>query len=537
MHLCPKSGQKIFRRTPTIFVSLEVVAVDKSLCIPSKRCSSNQKLPSNSRAPIFSLWLPPQTAMALPAAKRRENPSAGRMSGGSAVERSAYFARREAARVLRCVLDGDARGRAVASIKSLVYSPSVRNKKATFALVCQTLKYLTILKSALSAANLLSAKWKKQAALLYVTAYDILFGQKIGTTGLVEKLIMLHKDALESALSKLCAQKNVKCIDELLLDNNKHALPKPRYVRVNTLKIGTEIAILELEKVAKVRKDDVVPDMLILPGGTDLHKHRLVLDGSLFLQGKASSMVAVALSPKPGWKVLDACAAPGNKTSHLAALMQGKGKIVACEINKSRIKHLEDTIRRSGAHNVQVIHRDFLDIKADDPTFSKVRAILLDPSCSGSGISAERLDHLLPSYSAVPAVERVVYSTCSIHPAENENVVEAVLPLATSHGFKLATPFPQWPRRGLPVFEGAHHLLRTDPSEDTEGFFIALFVKSAASRPQPHRKRYFRSGRKMPPLSTRISMILMHKMSRRSSCKKRPVVARRIKVMKSITIS
>lgn len=481
------------------------------------------------------------------------------MSGGSALERSAYFARREAAKVLRCVLDGDARGRAVASIKSLVYSPSVRNKKATFALVCQTLKYLTILKSALSAANLLSAKWKKQATLLYVTAYDILFGQKIGTTGLVEKLIMLHKDALEAALSKLCAQKNVKCIDELLLDNNKHALPKPRYVRVNTLKIDPEIAIRELEKVAKVRKDDVVPDMLILPGGTDLHKHRLVLDGSLFLQGKASSMVAVALCPKPGWKVLDACAAPGNKTSHLAALMQGKGKIIACEINKNRIKHLEDTIRRSGAHNVQVIHRDFLDIKADDPTFSKVRAILLDPSCSGSGITAERLDHLLPSYSAdhrdgssandqrmeklatfqkkalvhalsFPAVERVVYSTCSIHQAENENVVEAVLPLATYLGFKLATPFPQWPRRGLPVFEGAQHLLRTDPSEDTEGFFIALFVKSAESSRRPHRKRHFSSGRRMSALSTRISMILMNKMSARRNCKKRPAVARTIKV-------
>lgn len=55
-------------------------------------------------------------------------------------ERSAYFARREAAKVLRSVLQGDARRRAVASIKSLVYSPAVRNKKATYALVCQTLK-------------------------------------------------------------------------------------------------------------------------------------------------------------------------------------------------------------------------------------------------------------------------------------------------------------------------------------------------------------------------------------------------------------
>lgn len=216
-------------------------------------------------------------------------------------------------------------------------------------------------------------------------------------------------------------------------------------------------------------------------------------------------MVAAALAPKPGWKVLDACSAPGNKTVHLAALMKGKGKIVACELNKERVRRLKDTIKLSGAANIEVLHGDFLNLDPKDPAYSEVRAILLDPSCSGSGTAAERLDHLLPSHASghtadptemerlnklsafqkkalrhalsFPGVERVVYSTCSIHQVENEDVIKSVLPIAMSFGFQLATPFPQWNCRGLPVFEGSEHLLRTDPVEDKEGFFIALFVK------------------------------------------------------------
>uniref|UniRef100_A0A0A9AVW2 SAM-dependent MTase RsmB/NOP-type domain-containing protein n=1 Tax=Arundo donax TaxID=35708 RepID=A0A0A9AVW2_ARUDO len=93
-----------------------------------------------------------------------------------------------------------------------------------------------------------------------------------------------------------------------------------------------------------------------------------------------------------------------------------------------------------------------------------------------SAFQRKALSHAL----SFPSVERVVYSTCSIHQAENEDVVNAVLPLATSLGFELATPFPQWRRRGLPVFEGSEHLLRTNPEDGLEGFFIALFVRKAA---------------------------------------------------------
>ncbi|XP_023920495.1 25S rRNA (cytosine-C(5))-methyltransferase NSUN5 isoform X2 [Quercus suber] len=481
-----------------------------------------------------------------------------RLSNG---ERSAYFARREAAKVLGSVLQGDARRQAVGSIKSLIYRPCIRNKKATFALVCQTLKHLPIIKDVLDAATILNAKWKRQQDLIYIITYDILFGQAVSLVGDAEKFLMHQKDALQTALARLLVKKKVKTPQDLV-DLYHIPVSKPRYVRVNTLKMDVDSALLELGQQNMVKKDNMVPDLLILPPSTDLHNHPLVMNGSVFMQGKASSMVAAALDPKPGWEVLDACSAPGNKTVHLAALMRGKGKIIACELNKERVIRLKETIKLSGASNIEVLHGDFLNCNPNYPSFSKVHAILLDPSCSGSGTASVRLDHLLPSNAAgqatdvtdterlnklaafqrkvlmhalsFPAVERVVYSTCSIHKIENEDVVKSVLPLAASYGFQLATPFPQWQRRGLPVFEGFQHLLRADPVEDGEGFFIALFTKredknhskkqatcrnNSKSLARDGRTSRFRSGKKRTVINfahTKLFLMWLHaKQSRR----------------------
>ncbi|XP_057432245.1 25S rRNA (cytosine-C(5))-methyltransferase NSUN5 [Lotus japonicus] len=456
------------------------------------------------------------------AAKKQQNHQGGGGGGGrveqpneekkvtavklKGAERSAHFARREAAKILKTVLEGDAKRRALASIKTLIYKPSIRNKKATFALICQTLKHLPIIKDVLEASSILNTKWKKHQELIYIILYDILFGQEVSVVGDAEKYLMRHKGALHATLKQLLAQRKVKTVKQLVAQYHVPEISVPRYVRVNTLKLDVESALLELREKYSVQKDDLLPDLLILPPGTDLHDHPLVKNGSVFLQGKASSMVAPALSPEPGWEVLDACAAPGNKTVHLAALMKRKGRIIACELHKERIMRLKDTIKLSGASNIQVLNEDFLKINPTDPPYSKVKAILLDPSCSGSGTASSRLDHLLPSKAAgqdvdmerlnklaafqrkalqhallFPAVERIVYSTCSINQIENEDVITSVLPIAESNGFELVKPFPEWQCRGLPVFEGSEHLIRTDPAKHGEGFFIALFSRKDAN--------------------------------------------------------
>lgn len=172
-----------------------------------------------------------------------------------------------------------------------------------------------------------------------------------------------------------------------------------------------------------------------------LADHPLVASGALVLQSKASCMPAHALMPQPGWTVVDGCAAPGNKTTHLAALMGNRGSIIAFEVrgqrllpgprctgaagaNSSyrpiqerraqmpvppspahpttqkdarRLERLRHNAQLAGGTIIDARHADFLATDPEAPEYRSVCAALLDPSCSGSGTAFSRMDYLLPS--------------------------------------------------------------------------------------------------------------------------------------------
>lgn len=249
--------------------------------------------------------------------------------------------------------------------------------------------------------------------------------------------------------------------------------------------------------------DKHIPNLLVLPPSFDLHKDELYLNGSIVIQDKASCFPAFILNPPLNSNVIDGCAAPGNKTSHLSSIMKNTGKIIAFDMDAKRLETLKTLTTKAGCTNIESVLGSFLEANPKDKKYKNVEYILLDPSCSGSGIVG-RLDHLIQDVQEesneestkerlsslaefqkqallhafkFPNVKRVVYSTCSKHDEENELVVKYVL--EKNKKFRIVPDiFPSWTRRGNPIIAESQHVIRTFPEDDkTIGFFVALFER------------------------------------------------------------
>jgi 16S rRNA (cytosine967-C5)-methyltransferase len=166
-------------------------------------------------------------------------------------------------------------------------------------------------------------------------------------------------------------------------------------------------------------------------------------EGWFSVQDESSMQVASALAPQQGWRVLDLCAAPGGKTSHLLELMGDRGEIVACDVDPGRLEILRRQCTRLGATIVQPFLLGAAGKGAPPP--GPFDAALVDVPCSNTGVLGKRpevrwrlcpddFDRLVPLQTRLltQATKRVkpggiiVYSTCSIEPEENRQVVQAV---------------------------------------------------------------------------------------------------------------
>lgn len=203
--------------------------------------------------------------------------------------------------------------------------------------------------------------------------------------------------------------------------------PHPRWVRINTLRTSLDEQLSttfadykKVDSIAPLLKetsgntaerllhiDTHIPNLLALPSTSKLSKLTAYQNGSIILQDKASCFPAYILNPRPGeGDIIDACAAPGNKTTQVAALLQydagstPKSRVWACERDKGRSVSLKKMIDMAGAAEIVNIkaEQDFLKLNPKKPPWDMIGSLLLDPSCSGSGIVGrdEMLNVVLP---------------------------------------------------------------------------------------------------------------------------------------------
>ncbi|PHH79743.1 hypothetical protein CDD82_2200 [Ophiocordyceps australis] len=412
------------------------------------------------------------------------------------------------------------------SLKSRVFCGGVKTKSAPnqlYALVFETSKWSLVLKEVVEAADLLKHERKLTPVLSLLLVHDLLLAkggialpQSHGLRASVER----HKARLASELTRARLRRRAPCLDALRAQVHEAAAgPEahyPRWIRINTLKttmqdeLQTTFASYSLVSsleplMSKTQRqiyiDAHVPNLVAVTPGTDVSKTAAYATGKIILQDKASCFPAYLLDPGcQDGDVIDACAAPGNKTTHLAAIISQHRPefasrpqtIFAFDKDCNRAQTLQKMTKTAGSSSMTHIGLgdDFLQVDRLDARYRHVGALLLDPSCSGSGIvgrdsdpelhlpeppgpreqkqdkkqKKKRKHQLVEAYNVIlddngnetvvesekdlegrlqalsafqltlllhafgfPAATKVAYSTCSIHSQENEQVVMAAL--------------------------------------------------------------------------------------------------------------
>ncbi|KAK1984805.1 NOL1/NOP2/sun family protein [Colletotrichum cereale] len=306
------------------------------------------------------------------------------------------------------------------SLKSRVFGKKgLKSPPAqVYALALETCKWSAVLKEVVEAADILRHERKLTPVLAMLLVHDFLLAKKgvaLPQSHGLRTSIERHKARLTSELTRARLRRKMPSLEALRADVNANADPEgrhPRWIRVNALKSTVEDQLettfkayeraLSVEAVTQsagkaIFIDAHVPNLLAASPGTDVTKTPAYLKGEIILQDKASCFPAYLLDPRSeDGDVIDSCAAPGNKTTHLAAIVKShepeqgaqKQTIFAFERDSRRAQTLEKMVRIAGSRGLTKIGpgQDFLDVDPKAGAYKGVGALLLDPSCSGSGI-------------------------------------------------------------------------------------------------------------------------------------------------------
>lgn len=271
-------------------------------------------------------------------------------------------------------------------------------------------------------------------------------------------------------------------------------------IRVNTLKTTREELYQNfLARGLKVIKSTIIPEGIIFEEWPGLENMPEFADGLFLMQDEGSMLVAHVLNPLNNTTIVDACAAPGTKTTHLAQLIGDEGKVLAFDIHPHKLKLIEDNCKRLGIRSVEINLGDARELA--NHVQEKVDFVLVDAPCSGLGVLGRRADarwrktpellnelpllqiDILKGASKILSPDGVlVYSTCSIAREENQEVI--VKFLADNDDFYLESIIGHLPftlNKEEDIQRAKEGMLQFLPQEHgIDGFFVARLRKKKA---------------------------------------------------------
>ena len=267
---------------------------------------------------------------------------------------------------------------------------------------------------------------------------------------------------------------------------------RPTTFRVNTIKATEQEIGQELEKnKVTFKKYEYIPNAYIIEDEQfDIEQTDIYKDGKIYLQSISSMLPPIILEPLADNDILDMAAAPGGKTTQIAALTNNQANITACEMNNIRVQRLKYNIEKQGATSVYVMQEDSRKIN----DFFSFDQILLDAPCSGSGTLNFKNQDLEKTFTTkliqksikaqtsllekaikiLKSGNEMVYSTCSILQEENEDRINEIL--KKSHCEIVPIEFEGMEE--LPILPTKiNGTLCVCPNEYYEGFFVAKIRK------------------------------------------------------------
>lgn len=217
--------------------------------------------------------------------------------------------------------------------------------------------------------------------------------------------------------------------------------PTSLTLRVNRLRTDRDTLLAKFAEAGIAASAGELPTSIRLDSPTRIDLLPGFAEGEFVVQDESAQQAAELLTPQPGETVLDLCAAPGTKTTHLAELMRNEGRLIATDSSENRLKLVPQNAERLG---LSIIETAVVSLEGTDIPPGPFDAILIDAPCSNTGVLGKRPDArwriqpedleelsriqlllLLAASNRLKPGGRIVYSTCSIEPDENSSVVEA----------------------------------------------------------------------------------------------------------------